>query len=99
MEFQTGGISKIWPEDKQHIICLCQKYGADCIMEIVKEYKKSCIPSLRDILLELSEQYEKNRVNKVEDTLSTDELISAVRYWKKYLCKSLVEGDSNSESI
>lgn len=102
MEFQTSGISKIWPEDKQHIICLCQKYGADRVMEIVKEYKKEykkSLPSLQDIFLELNEQYEKSCVDKVESTLSTDELISVVSDWIKYVGKSLVEGDFNSKSV
>lgn len=99
MEFQTGGISKIWPEDKQHIICLCQKYGADRVMEIIKEYKKNCIPSLWDIVLELNERYEKCCVDKIENTLSADELVSAVRDWIKNAGKSLVEGDSNSKGI
>lgn len=96
MEFQTGRISSIWPEDKQHIICLCQKYGADHVMEIIKEYKRS---SHWDILLELDKYFEKCCADKVENTLSADELVSAVRNWIKLVSKSLVEGDFNSESI
>ena len=94
MEFQTGGISEIWPEDKQHIICLCQKYSTDHVMEIIKEYKRS---SHRDILLELDKYFEKCCADKVENTLSTDELVSAVRDWIKLVSKSLIEGDSNFE--